>query len=57
MMRYLTTEELAELCRTTPATVTQWRYLGKGPRGTRVGKRILYREDDVREWLERHRDA
>lgn len=50
--RYLITEEVAELARTTPATVRYWRHCGKGPRWLKPGRRCLYRESDVRAWLE-----
>ena len=45
--RYLTTEELAELLRTTPETCRYWRFIGKGPRSFKVGRRVLYARDDV----------
>jgi hypothetical protein len=54
--KYLTTTEVAELVRTSPATVRYWRYLGRGPTGIKVGKRVLYDADDVRTWLEQHKD-
>jgi hypothetical protein len=47
----LTTEELAALLRTTPAGVNNLRYRGAGPRGMRAGKRVLYPESAVLEWL------
>ncbi len=49
----LTTEELAELLHKTPAAVRQMRHLGTAPRGVRIGKRVLYPESEVQEWLER----
>lgn len=52
----LTTEELAELVRTTPAGVSNMRLRGVGPRGRRIGKRILYAESDVIAWLESRAD-
>lgn len=51
MEKYLTTEELAALTRSTPATVRYWRHMGKGPRGIKRGKRVLYAERDVAAWL------
>jgi len=48
----LTTEEVAELFRTVPGTVRYWRYLGKGPRSFKVGRRVLYRRTDVQAWAE-----
>jgi hypothetical protein len=40
--RYLTTDEVAEHYRTAPATIRYWRHVGYGPRGVRVGRRVLY---------------
>jgi hypothetical protein len=54
---YLTTEDVAVLCRTTPATVRQWRYHRTGPAGARVGKRVLYKRSDVVAWLEVRKQA
>ena len=39
---YLTLAEVAERYRTTPATVRYWRHCGRGPRGVRIGTRVLY---------------
>ncbi len=47
-----TTEEVAVHFRTVPATVRYWRHVGKGPRSFRVGRRVLYRESDVKAWLD-----
>ncbi len=49
---YLTTEEIAQLFRTSPGTVRYWRHVGKGPRSFRAGRRVLYRESDVRAWAD-----
>lgn len=54
---YMTTKELAEHVRKTPATVRGWRHRGIGPRGTRVGKEVLYRRDVVEAWLKGREDA
>jgi excisionase family DNA binding protein len=56
MDRLLTTEEVADLLRTSPSTVRYWRHLGKGPRGRRPGRRVLYAESDVQAWLEENKD-
>jgi predicted DNA-binding transcriptional regulator AlpA len=51
--RYLTTDEVIE--QLTPwlpkATLNYWRHIGKGPRSARIGRRVVYRESDVREFL------
>lgn len=46
-MRYLTTAEVAERYRTAESTVRYWRQLKKGPRGIKVGKRVLYPEAEL----------
>ncbi|MCC3651762.1 helix-turn-helix domain-containing protein [Streptomyces sp. S07_1.15] len=46
-MRYLTTAEVAERYRTAESTVRYWRQLKKGPRGIKVGKRVLYPEVEL----------
>lgn len=51
MEKYLTTEEVAEAARTAPSTVRYWRHIGKGPKGVKRGKRVLYPESAVVAWL------
>ena len=48
--RYLTTEELASRYRTSPGTVRFWRHAGKGPKGVKFGRRVLYAESEVARW-------
>lgn len=48
---YLTTAELARLLRKEPATIRQMRHRGSGPRGTRVGRDVLYDRGAVDAWL------
>lgn len=52
MSRYLTTPEVAQLCRTSAETVRYWRHVGQGPASFKVGRRVLYDERDVTAWLE-----
>jgi len=49
--RYLTTEEFAAAARTSVGTVRHWRLVGKGPKGVRRGRRVLYAESAVAAWL------
>ena len=49
--RFLTTEEVAEMARTNPSTVRYWRMQGKGPKGVKRGRRVLYPESVVERWL------
>ena len=46
----LTIDEAAGILRTPKATLRYWRHLGTGPRSFRLGRRVLYRADDLREW-------
>ena len=48
----LTISEAAELLRAPVATLRYWRHLGTGPRSFRLGRRVLYRRDDLQAWVE-----
>jgi excisionase family DNA binding protein len=52
----LTITEAAELVRAPVATLRYWRHLGTGPRSFRLGRRVLYRRDDLRTWVDAQRD-
>lgn len=56
-MSHLTTAELAEMLRTSESTVRYWRQIGYGPRGVRVGRRVLYERSEVARWLRALGDA
>ena len=48
----LTISEAAELLRAPVANLRYWRHLGTGPRSFRLGRRVLYRRDDLQAWVE-----
>lgn len=48
--RNYTTKEVAERYRTSEGTVRYWRHAGIGPRGRKVGRRVLYRESELLRW-------
>jgi predicted DNA-binding transcriptional regulator AlpA len=50
--KYLTTDEVAEICRTSVETVRFWRWKSTGPKSFKVGRRVLYAVEDVDAWLE-----
>jgi DNA-binding transcriptional MerR regulator len=50
--QYLTTAEVAARYRTAPGTVRYWRHIGYGPKGVKVGRRVLYAESEVRRFDE-----
>jgi excisionase family DNA binding protein len=48
----LTIAEAAALLRAPVATLRYWRHLGTGPRSFRLGRRVLYRRDDLHNWID-----
>ena len=48
----LTITEAADLLRAPVATLRYWRHLGTGPHSFRLGRRVLYRRDDLHTWIE-----
>ena len=51
----LTIAEAAELVRAPVATLRFWRHLGTGPRSFRLDRRVLYRRDDLHDWIAQQR--
>ncbi len=51
----LTITEAALLLRSPVATLRYWRHLGTGPRSFRLGRRVLYRRDDLHTWIDAQR--
>jgi len=52
----LTITEAAALLRAPVATLRYWRHLGTGPRSFRLGRRVLYRRDDLNAWIHSQHD-
>jgi hypothetical protein len=36
-------------------TLAAWRHLGKGPAFTKIGRRVFYRPNDVKTWIDAQR--
>ncbi len=53
----LTLDEAAALLRTSVATLRYWRHLGTGPDGFRLGRRVMYRREDLARWVSEQQDA
>jgi excisionase family DNA binding protein len=51
----LTISEAAEVLRAPVATLRYWRHLGTGPRSFRLGRRVLYRREDLYAWVDARR--
>jgi hypothetical protein len=50
--KLLTMQETADLLRIPLGTLRDWRNQGKGPKGTRNGKRVLYLLADVERYID-----
>lgn len=48
----LTVTEGAKLLRAPVVTLRYWRHLNTGPRSFRLGRRVRYRRDDLRTWID-----
>lgn len=53
-MGLLTGEDLAAMLGVTADTLREWRRLNTGPDYVKLGKNVMYRESDVRDWLKRN---
>lgn len=51
--KLLTLEEVAEMLRKTPAQLRWMRHNRTGPPGAKIGGRVMYREHEVLEWINR----
>ncbi len=56
-MQLLTLTEAAARLRTPVATLRYWRHLGTGPDSFRLGRRVMYRRDDLDRWITAQHDA
>jgi DNA-binding transcriptional MerR regulator len=48
----LSVAEAAAIVRAPVATLRYWRHLGTGPRSFRLGRRVLYRREDLLTWID-----
>ena len=55
--KLLTIAEAAAIVRAPIATLRYWRHLGTGPRSFRLGRRVLYRYDDLITWINDQHDG
>lgn len=46
----LTSAEVAHRLGVKPALLRTWRHRGQGPRWSRIGPAVVYRESDVSKW-------
>lgn len=49
---YLNTQQLAEKMKTSQRTLERWRMEGQGPEYYKLGRKVIYKSDDVIAYLE-----
>lgn len=52
MTKLITADEFAELAHTSPATVRYWVHIGYGPPSAKLGRRRVWREQEVLDWID-----
>lgn len=52
MEKLWSTADVSDFLGIPVGTLYQWRHRGYGPKGTRVGRHIRFRPDDVMEWFD-----
>lgn len=52
-----TPDEAADILRTKVRTLERWRHTGGGPIFLKIGRRVVYRNDDLEQWLAQQRRA
>lgn len=50
--RLMTLKAAAERIGVPEATLRYWRHIGQGPRGAKLGRRVMFRVEDVDAWIE-----
>ncbi len=48
---YITQTQLAELIDVSERSLERWRVEGTGPAFLKAGRKVLYRPDDIDQWL------
>ena len=54
---FMNTAEVAEFSKLSKSFLEKARLEGRGPAPIKIGRRVLYRTADVRNWLESHRTS
>ena len=51
-MQLVDTREAAQVLKLKPATLAQWRWMGKGPRFRKIGNAVRYAVRDLEDYVE-----
>jgi predicted site-specific integrase-resolvase len=46
-VKHLNQKEVAQRWSVSPRTLERWRWIGQGPRFLKVGRRVVYRIEDI----------
>ena len=57
MVKLLRVPEVSELTGIPEATLRFWRHAGTGPPSAKLGRRVVYRETDVNDWVDEQFNA
>jgi len=49
--QFLNNEESAAFLKVSPATLNTWRSRGRGPKYYKAGRRVLYKSQDLEEYI------
>jgi predicted site-specific integrase-resolvase len=47
---WMTLAEVAERLRQPVSNLYQWRHQGRGPKGIKVGNKVIYRRTEIERW-------
>lgn len=50
--KYFSTKQLAKHIKTSPRTLERWRMEGQGPEYYKLGRKVIYKSDDIIAYLE-----
>lgn len=56
-MKILSLHEAAEFLRIRPSTLKKWRIEGRGPKSILIGRKIVFDEEDLVEFLNSNRET
>lgn len=51
MSKYLTPKQAANELQLSDLTLRKWRWEGKGPQFIKAGRKVIYRLQDIEEWV------
>jgi predicted DNA-binding transcriptional regulator AlpA len=56
MEKLFSLPEVAALLGASPDTLRYWRKTGQGPKSFKLGRRVVYSEQDISDWITEQRE-